>query len=308
MTELERTGLALLPRQGETHVLALDLSDVTRRMWHGHVNDKRSEPERVAPSALRHIAKLLRGRQPSHFLCAVEGFGSIRKNLFLAYKADRPEKPAGRLPCEAQIEDALRKAGAVLIRCAGLEADDVLAGAAMVAAQNRVPAVVATHDKDAEVLVSDQARVLIWRDDGKVLDEAAVLERWGVPAYRVSELLAIMGDSTDGVPGAKGLGKVAAARILNAAVREHISVLLRDGGTPWIPSAYRKKWLASREMIAMSWELTRLRGEEAARRIYFDDLETDALRVAESLIDSAESLTDAVEYAARNWNDDGGGW
>lgn len=301
-TPSRRTGLDMLPRQRSRHMVAFDLSDVVRRAWHGHVNEHRQEPERAAPTALRNLARVLRGRQPTHALCAGEGIGSLREGIFSGYKAGRPEKPAGLLRCQAQVEQALTAAGIAHIRVAGLEADDVLAGAVLVAKPHGLPVVIATRDKDAEVLVSDEWRVLVWRDGEEVLDEAAVVKRWGVQAHRVSELLAIMGDSTDNVPGAKGLGKVAAARILNAAVREHLSVLLRDGGTPWIPKMFRSKWLASREMIAVSWELTRLRGEEAARRIHFDDLELDPLTVAESLINSAE-------YAARNSNDDDrGGW
>jgi hypothetical protein len=76
--------------------------------------------------------------------------------------------------------------------------------------------------------------------------------------------------------------------------------LLGANGHWWVPKTYRKKWQAGRDMIALSWELTRLRGDQAAAKIWFDDLELDPLAVAESLLGSAEN-------AGRAW-DDGGAW
>lgn len=296
-TPTRRTGFDLLPPQRSRHMLAVDVSSFVRRAWHACVNANRHDPQLAAPTALGMLVRILRGRQPSHALMAGEGLGSIRTGISKLYKADRPPKPGGLELCEAQVEQALHSAGVPLMKFAGLEADDVLHGAVIGAREQRLPVVVASSDKDVQALVSDEYNVTVWRGDEDVLDEAGVLARWGVHPQQLTELLAIAGDSTDGIPGAAGIGEKGAARILvasNLSLRE----LLAGGGYYYVPSFWRKKWLKSIEAIKLSWELARLRGEGVALRVFIEDCEVDPLWVAASLAESADSLG----------QDDGGAW
>lgn len=276
---------ARLPEQGTLHMLAIDVPNIVHRAWYGHVNTKRHEPERAAPTALKQLARLLRARQPSHAVFAGEGMGSVRKALFDGYKAGRPPKPDGLLAAEAVVHAALASADVPFVRVAGLEADDVLAGAVIVARGQHLPVVVVTNDKDAEQLAAED--VVIWDGAERVLDGDAVATRWGVPAWRIAEHIAIAGQSGDGIPGGKGLGEKAAVEILNSSHRP-LELLLKDGGVWWVPQKYQKKFVKSRETIRTSFELARLRGAEAFAKMHLENFEVRPLFVAQALMNAAQ--------------------
>lgn len=273
----------MLPPQGAPHLLVIDGANLWRRSW--HVQEQNGSPEAAAPAALRTFARLLRARQPTHVLFAGEGRGSVRKALWDGYKAKRPPKPEGLLACEAFIAAALAGAGVPLFSVAGLEADDVLAGAALLARQASLPAVLVTNDRDVEQVVDDAMPVVLWDGAERVLDEGAVEKRWGVPPAKLGELFALTGQD-DEAPGVHGWGPARAATILNGAGRP-LDVLLREGGAWWIPSKFRAKFVEHTATIALSYDLVRLRGAEAATKIVLEDLEVRPLDVAEALIESA---------------------
>ena len=266
-------------------MLAIDVANFLRRAW--AVAEKKGAPREAAPTTLRMLARFLRARQPSHVVLAGEGTGSIRKALYPDYKSGRPPKPDGLVACEAYVAQALAGVGLPLIQVGGLEADDVLAGASMVATAMGLPAVLVTNDKDVEQLIDDTVPIVVWDGAERVLDEAAAAERWGVPSKRVVEVLAIAGDG-DEAPGAKGLGPKRAAEILVAAGRRSLANLLADGGSWFVPEKYRAKFIEHRAAIALSYDLVRLRGAETAARIDLEDHAAEALAVASALVESAE--------------------
>ncbi len=291
----------MLPRQRTRHLLAVDTTYIVRRAWHACVNDKRDEPEQAAPTALGTLARLLRARQPTHALFAGEGLGSIRKQLFEGYKAGRPPKPDGLLACEAAVEMALVSAGTPLVKAAGLEGDDVLHAAALLVQPLHIPVVIVSHDQDVEQIVNDGAQVIVWDGVQRVLDEAAVLERWGVVGARLTDLFALAGQDGDGIPGVTGWRAKTALKVLQAAPRHPVLKLLAPGGHWWVPTRWREKFVASRENVLLSYELVRLRGEQVVGRLDLENLEVDPLAVAAALRDSADQL------GARG-QDDGGTW
>lgn len=272
---------ALLPPQGSLHILAIDVPNVMRRHW--HVQEKQGTPREAAPATLRNLARLLRARQPSHVLFAGEGLGSIRKGLWDLYKAKRPPKPDGLLACEAYVAQALAGVGLPLVQVSGLEADDVLAGATL--ARGDLPVVLVTNDRDVEQCVGEG--VVVWNGDERVLDEAGVVERWKVAPHRLADLFALAGQE-DEAPGVPGWGPATAAKILTAAGRRTLGNLLAEGGSWWVSEKYRAKFLEHRAQIALSYELVRLRGEEAAKRIDLEDVACDALDVARGLVEAAD--------------------
>lgn len=277
---------AILPLQGSRHLLAVDTSDFIRRAWHGWVNERRNEPARVAPSAIRAIAKPLRGQQPSHVLCATEGLGSIRKQMFAEYKGNRPPKPDGLLFCEGQVATALRSAWIPLHSHAGLEADDVIHGAVLVAKQVALPVVIASRDKDLECLAHAESRVVILSGD-VALDEAAVRAKWGVEPRHIPDILALSGDTADNIPHVRGWGPAAAKRILGSRT---LADLLGPDGYWYVGDKYRKLFLDNREMIRVARELVTLRGEMVVHKLDVDEMECNALRAAASLMEIADNM------------------
>jgi protein Xni len=272
-----------LPAQASRHLLAIDGSSVIRRAWHGHVNDKRNEPERAAPTAIRNFARIIRARQPSHLVIGGEGRGSIRTSLFSGYKAGRPPKPDGLLACEAQVEAALSSVGVQVVKVAGLEADDVLAGAVLLGRAEGLPVVIVGLDSDLEQLVDDEAGVVVW--DG--------FERWGVPARRLAELFALAGQDGDGIPGASGIGKKRAAEILTAIPGHTLLDLLAQPHlmAVWAPAKYRGKLIEHRETITLSCDLVKLRGDYARTYLDIEEAHVDARRAAIELGYIADRIT-----------------
>lgn len=285
-----RARLDLLPPQGSRHMMAIDLSCITRRAWHGHVNEHRQEPDRAAPTALRNMARVLRARQPHCIVVAGEGTDLFRVKTFPKYKAGRPPKPRELLFTESIVKNALAAAGIAPYCVRGLEADDVLHAAVLLGIIGSLPVVIVAEDKDAEQLVDTRRGIIVWDGDETAKDEAYVMERWGVPPERLPELFAIAGDPGDGFPGVSGWGPKTAAKILQLS-RKTLLELLRDGGHWWVPEKWRAKWLANRDVIRMSYDLARLRGEWLASQSRFEATCCDPLDVATRLADEAERLS-----------------
>jgi 5'-3' exonuclease len=285
-----RELLALLPPQRSSHMLAIDLAKYIRPAWHGHVNEHRNEPHRVVPTVLRNVAYRLRARQPTHIILADDGPELHRTKLCDKYKAGRPPKPQGLTDAETTLRSVFAQAGVAPWRIRGLEADDVLHAAAILGRRLGVPVVVISDDKDAEQLVSDSGKILVWDGEERVIDERGVREKWLVSPAQLAELFALAGDSGDGIPGVFGWGPKTAAQILTNAARNDLAALLKDGGHWWVPEKWRKKFVENRDVIRLSYELARLRGQWLAGRPEFSATEIYPLDVAENLLANAERL------------------
>jgi len=283
--------IALLPPQGSPHLMAIDLAKYIRPAWHGWVNDHRNEPHRVVPSVLRNVGSKLRARQPSHMILADDGQDLYRSKIFDGYKAGRPPKPQGLIDAEETLRGIFAQAGVMPYRVKGLEADDVLHAAAVVGRRLGLPVVIVTDDKDGEQLVCDAAKVLVWDGDSKVVDEWEVQRKWGVLPTRLVELFALAGDSGDKIPGVHGWGPKTAAQILHVAEPRDLLTLLKDGGHFWVPPKWRKKFLENRDVIKLSYDLVRLRGQWLSEHPKFCAMEIEPLYVADLLFNAAERLS-----------------
>jgi 5'-3' exonuclease len=155
---------------------------------------------------------------------------SFRNDLWPGYKTGAGIDPAlvTQFPL---LEDALRALGVTVWAMVELEADDALAAAARVAANDpRVERVIiCTPDKDLAQCVSDPRVVQLDRRQGRMFDEAAVREKFGVGPESIPDWLALVGDNADGFPGLPGWGAKSAATVL--ARYEHIDVIPDDAGT-----------------------------------------------------------------------------
>jgi 5'-3' exonuclease len=141
---------------------------------------------------------------------------SFRNDLYDGYKTSEGMDPE-LLDQFPLLEDALRALGVAVFAMVEVEADDGLASAARVAAEDpRVERVfICTPDKDLGQCVRDPLVVQVdRRRDGKVYDEAGVRERFGVDPASIPDYLALVGDSADGFPGLPGWGAKSAATVL----------------------------------------------------------------------------------------------
>ena len=154
---------------------------------------------------------------------------SFRNDLWPGYKTGAGIDPAllAQFPL---LEDALRALGVTVWAMVDLEADDALAAAARLGADDpRVEQVViCTPDKDLAQCVVDPLVVQLDRRQRRLFDEAAVREKFGVPPASIPDWLALVGDNADGFPGLPGWGAKSAASVL--ARYGHLEDIPSDGG------------------------------------------------------------------------------
>lgn len=141
---------------------------------------------------------------------------SFRNELWPDYKTGEGMEPA-LLAQFHPLEKALEAMGVVTWPMIALEADDALASAAhLAAADPRVMKVcIWTPDKDLAQCVREDRVVQVDRRAGAIRNESAVFKKFGVRPALIPDLLALVGDSADGYPGIRGIGKIGAARLLN---------------------------------------------------------------------------------------------
>ena len=140
---------------------------------------------------------------------------TFRHEKFADYKATRekmPDEMAEQLPL---IDEVTRALGITVIERPGYEADDVIGTLAKKAEQAGWECYIVTGDKDFMQLVSDNIKLLdIRKGNHEVIDRQAVIERFGVPPEKVRDVLGLMGDSSDNVPGVEGVGEKTAVALV----------------------------------------------------------------------------------------------
>lgn len=165
----------------------------------------------------RKLLQMLRDEKPSHMVMVFDAPGkTFRDDIYPEYKSHRPPTPDDLISQFALIDEVVEAFQIPVVRIPGVEADDVLATLAKRAAGEGKQAVIVTGDKDLLQCVGDGVDVFdpFKNDVGKWYDAAAVQERYGVPPENVIDVLALMGDSADNIPGVRGIGEKTARKLL----------------------------------------------------------------------------------------------
>jgi DNA polymerase-1 len=161
---------------------------------------------------LRALRKLHR---PDYLAVAFDaGKPTFRHERFEAYKIQRkpmPESLVSQLPLIKELLAAYRLC---VIEREGYEAEDLLATIARRIAGQTLEVFLVTGDKDLLQLVGPQVKVYNPHKDDAIVDEQKVVERYGVPPNRLVDLLALMGDDIDNIPGVPGIGEKTASQLL----------------------------------------------------------------------------------------------
>ncbi len=162
----------------------------------------------------RMLLKLLKERRPEGVVMVFDAKGkTFRSDLYPDYKANRPPMDEALRVQIPYIHRLVRAMGIPLVSVAGVEADDVLATLARRAVARGDTAVLVTRDKDLMQLVGDG--IHMWDSmKEEEIDPAAVERRLGVPPPLVPDYLALVGDTSDNIPGVPGIGAKGAAKLL----------------------------------------------------------------------------------------------
>jgi DNA polymerase I len=154
--------------------------------------------------------------QPSHLAVIFDaGEKTFRNAIYKEYKANRPPPPEDLVPQFPLVREATRAFGVSCVELAGYEADDLIATYACMARAAGARCTIISSDKDLMQLVEDGKIELLDTMKNKRLASAEVLEKFGVAPNKVVDVQALAGDSTDNVPGVRGIGIKTAAELIN---------------------------------------------------------------------------------------------
>lgn len=160
------------------------------------------------------LMKILRERKPDCLAIAFDEKGPTQRHEeFKEYKAHRPPMPEGMSAQIPYIHQVVEAFGIPVVRKQGLEADDLIGTLARKAEAAGYEVVIVTGDKDMLQLVTPAVRIYDPMKD-KWLGEAECREKFGVEPARVIEIMGLMGDATDNIPGVKGIGEKTAAKLI----------------------------------------------------------------------------------------------
>ncbi|HEY2070438.1 MAG TPA: DNA polymerase I [Rhizomicrobium sp.] len=154
---------------------------------------------------------------PTHLAVIFDaGKTTFRNAIYDQYKANRPDPPDDLIPQFPLVRDATRAFGVACVEMDNYEADDLIATYARHARDKGARVTIVSSDKDLMQLVEDGKVQLLDTMKNKLIGSAEVMERFGVPPSKVIEVQALAGDSTDNVPGVRGIGVKTAAELINA--------------------------------------------------------------------------------------------
>jgi DNA polymerase-1 len=264
------------------------------RAYHaiGHLSTSRGVPTNATLGLTMMLWKLREEERPDYLGIAWDAPGpTFRHARFEAYKGERPAMPGDLVEQLPWVRRTFEALGLPVLEQPGYEADDILAAAAAQLAAQPLALVLVTGDKDALQLVGPRVTVLsvAGRTGERVVYDAdRVAERWSVPPARVPDVLALMGDAVDNIPGVPGVGEVTARKL----VREFGSL---DGvyeNLALVPGARLRESLARhRDQAFFSRELARL---DPAVPVAFD---LEAFRVREPDWERLRALWTELEFS-----------
>ncbi|WP_435928408.1 DNA polymerase I [Dryocola sp. BD613] len=197
-------------------LILVDGSSYLYRAYHAFppLTNSRGEPTGAMYGVLNMLRSLLMQYQPTHAAVVFDAKGkTFRDALFEHYKSHRPPMPDD---LRAQIEPlhAMVKAmGLPLLAVSGVEADDVIGTLALEAGKAGRPVLISTGDKDMAQLVTPDV-TLINTMTNTILGPEEVCTKYGVPPELIIDFLALMGDSSDNIPGVPGVGEKTAQALL----------------------------------------------------------------------------------------------
>ena len=140
---------------------------------------------------------------------------TFRDDWYPEYKAHRPSMPEDLAAQVEPLHECIRAAGWPLLMISGVEADDVIGTLSKQAAAAGIDCVISTGDKDLAQLVDGHV-TLVNTMSNETLDPAGVKAKFGVPPERIVDYLALVGDTSDGVPGVSKVGPKTAVKWLDA--------------------------------------------------------------------------------------------
>jgi len=174
------------------------------------------QPTNAIYGFLNILNKILREKKPQFLaVCFDVSRDTFRLKKFAEYKIQRPPMPDGLRSQIPIIKEIISAYGIAMYELEGFEADDIVATLAKKAGEKGIATTIVSSDKDILQLVNEDTTVFSpYKDEGIIYDEEKVLERFGVGPQRIADIIALMGDDADNIPGVPGIGEKTAVGLI----------------------------------------------------------------------------------------------
>lgn len=207
-----------MPQIAENPFVLVDGSSYLYRAYHANfrlgLSNSAGEPTGAMYGVLNMLKSLLKQVQPTHIAVVFDAKGkTFRDEMFEQYKSHRPPMPDDLRQQIQPLHQMIEALGLPLLIVEGVEADDVIGTLAKQASAAGRDVLISTGDKDMAQLVDDRI-TLINTMTNTILDREGVIEKYGVPPEMIIDFLALMGDSSDNIPGVAGVGEKTAQGLL----------------------------------------------------------------------------------------------
>ncbi|MEI6631436.1 MAG: DNA polymerase I [bacterium] len=176
------------------------------------------QPTNAIYGFINILKKIIKEGKPDYLaVCFDVSRDTFRQKKFKEYKIQRPPMPDGLSSQIPLIKEIVRAYGLALFEKEGFEADDIIATLAKKAGENGLACVIVSSDKDMLQLVDENTQVFSpYEGKGIFYDKNKVSERFGVLPGQIPELIALVGDVVDNIPGVRGIGDKTAVQLLNS--------------------------------------------------------------------------------------------
>ena len=165
-----------------------------------------------------HLIKIIKDENPDYLVCAFDSKEkTFRHKMYSKYKANRPEMPEELQAQIPHLWELLEGMNIPVLKKPGFEADDIIGTITESMSNEEIESYIVSGDKDFMQLIND--KVFLYTPGKRnaspdIYDREGVINKWGLPPEKIIDLLALMGDSSDNVPGVAGVGVKTAVKLL----------------------------------------------------------------------------------------------
>ncbi len=203
-------------------LLIIDSNSILNRAFYGigYLSSKDGTPTNAVYGFLNILMKLAESEKPDCICAAFDlKAPTFRHKMYSEYKAQRKPTPEGLLKQMPIAKEVLEAMNIKILQLEGYEADDIIGTVSRICEESRTECMIATGDKDDLQLASGKTKVILTVtrsgvNETTVYDAAAVTERYHVTPEEFVDVKALMGDTSDNIPGVKGVGEKTAMSLI----------------------------------------------------------------------------------------------
>ncbi len=274
----------------------IDAHGILHRNYHAlpPLTSARGEEVGALYGFVNWLLKFLENKKPTHIAVCFDSKGpTFRHEIFKDYKANRPPTDEALVNQLKIARDVCTALGLKVIALQGAEADDLMASCAKIAGKDNIDTIIITSDKDIYQIVGEHVKLWSGSPQDDYRDDSVCQNKFGVPCKYMADYLALLGDSSDNVPGVEGIGAKSAQTLVNAFGSVEDIIKAAKENNPDLKDALKKKILKGEESAKLSKQLILLKDNLL-------DLQFDDFKVSPPNLDDVKTFAERFEFKNLN--------